>query len=416
MKENNTQVFLENALLLENLQGGIVYSDYDPPFHLRYATEGMVHLSGYTQEELIQMEQMQLVHPDDVESLSEEVGIQFSKGNTFEVEYRLLRKDGNYVHVLDRAKVVEHEDGQKYIHCLLTDITSIKEMEKELRIEEEKLKIALFQSGTVIFEMNVKTNQITFSENYEQVFQEETPTGDINEMMTCWVHPKDLHLVQNEFQKIVDGEQQCNFESRFKDKQKGYIWVAVYITAVRDEHNEMCAIIGSIQNIDEQHRKMDELMDLSLKDSLTDIYNRNAMEKFVNECQEESGALMILDVDSFKSINDEFGHAYGDTILKQMTQVIADILPENALFGRLGGDEFLIYVTGMNAIEIQSLSKRIVEIVRTITYNNGESASISLGAACKDKIDGCFDALYRQADIALYKSKNDGKDRFYLYQ
>lgn len=123
----------ENNFLLENIQGGIVYSDFDPPFRLRYVTEGMCQLSGYTHEELRTLEQMDIVHPDDADRLIEDVGRQFAAGDVFEVEYRLLRKDGSFVYALDRAKAVAHENGKKYIHCLLTDITCLKQTQPQPR-------------------------------------------------------------------------------------------------------------------------------------------------------------------------------------------------------------------------------------------------------------------------------------------
>ena len=419
MDESFTSISHENSFLLENIQGGIVYSDYDPPFHLRYVTEGMTHLSGYTQEQLLHMEQMQLVHEDDIEPLSEEVGRQFALGDTFEVEYRLKRSDGTYLHVLDRAKAVLHEDGRRYIHCLLTDITDLKEMELALQLSQQKYKLAIQQGGNVILDYDLPTHSLTFSENYPEVFGSAAPEGDLLTLVKeGWTTPDFEAPLIELFQNVAQSKKSAGMELEIHTDKQGYMWCSLHLTPVTASDGKLYALVACLRNIDKEKRHLEVLTELSQKDGLTGVYNRATMEQLVNEylgsCADEaSGAMMVMDIDCFKSINDRYGHAHGDDVLIKLSRTVEKILPDGSLLGRLGGDEFLIFVPGIDGDRpLSQLSQDIVEGVRNSFADAKTPLTVSLGAAPCDADLDSFTRLYRDADCALYESKKRGRNDY----
>lgn len=422
MDESFTSISHENSFLLENIQGGIVYSDYDPPFHLRYVTEGMTHLSGYTQEQLLQMEQMQLVHEDDVQSLTEEVGRQFASGDTFEVEYRLKRRDGTYRHVLDRAKAVLHEDGKRYIHCLLTDVTDLKEMELALQLSQEKYRLAIQQSGNVVLDYDLPTLSLTFSDNYQEVFGSTAPQGDLRTLIKKgWTTPAYAAPLLELFQKVAHSKESAGMELEIHTDKRGYVWCSLHLTPVTTPDGELYALVACLRNIDEEKRHLEALTELSQKDGLTGVYNRATMEQLVNEyldtCTDKvPGAMMIMDIDCFKDINDRFGHSHGDDVLIKLSRAVEKILPDGSLLGRLGGDEFLIFVPGINdSRSLSRLSKDIVEGVRSDFVDDKTPLTVSLGAVLSDEDLDNFTRLYRDADCALYQSKKQGRNDYTIF-
>lgn len=408
--------FLENSFLLENLQGGIVYSDYDPPFHLRYATEGMTRLSGYTHDELLRKEQMQLVHEDDVERLTAEVVDQFSRGDTFEVEYRLKRKDGSCVHVLDRAKAVLHDDGKRYIHCMLTDVTELKTMEQALKLSEEKYRLAIQGSGNVVFEWNDDTGEISFSENYRQVFFGEPPEGPLGVLLRDgWIDESSRRHFEALAQAAARSKEPGSMELKVRDGEGRYVWSSLSLTPLADGNGVVHAVVGCLRNIDDAKRRMELLTELSQRDGLTRALNRVAIEAVVNQQVADGGggALAIVDVDDFKRVNDEYGHDRGDDVLVALADTVRGLLSDEASFARLGGDEFLLFLPEpCSDDEVERFARGIVEEVEAAFAQCTPPITVSLGAVRCGGGRNDFRTLYHAADQALYRTKDNGRNGY----
>lgn len=446
MKQSDfhSQAILQNVFLLENIQGGIVYSDYEPPFHLRYATEGMARLSGYAREELLTMQQMDLVHEDDIPALVEDVTRQFATGDTFEVEYRLKRKDGSYVHVLDRAKAVEHEDGKKYIHCLLTDITELKCMELDLRLSKEKYKIAMQQCGYAILEYDPATTALSASENYTQIFGGLAPCGALADFArSTVVAPAHATIFLQLFDITLRTKCSASMELQVQDKSNQYIWALLQLTPLVNTAGKVYAVLGCLHNIDARKRRLQELTDLAQRDGLTGAYNRTTVESFVNRHLEpptpkqeagqgaasrhaanpgsddarRSGALLIVDIDNFKHINDTFGHDMGDELLISMVERLRSLLQPQDLLGRLGGDEFLIYIPNAKDLDsITALAANIVRSGRHTLHGAEQPVTVSVGVALCGQQCRNFKTLYKNADMALYEVKRRGRNGYHVFQ
>lgn len=424
MYKNNleSQLSLENTLLLENIQGGILFSDVEPPYHLRYVTPGMVELSGYTQEELLNLVQMDIVHPDDIDTLLEDVCRQFAVGNTFEVTYRLLRKDGSFVHVLDRARIVTHDDGNKYIHCILTDITHLKELERSIRLSQEKYRIAMELSGSVIIEYIIDTGVMNVSENFDKVFpNKKVASDDIITVTDGLQLQKANPSLSQLFQNTAKLKKPTSIECQLDVNRGEDVWCNVHMTPVKSDSGAVYAIIACLQNIDKQKHELEALMDLSKRDPLTGVLNCSALEEYTNEQLANSepdrySALIIMDVDKFKYINDNFGHTTGDSILTSITSLTMSVIPDSALLGRLGGDEFLVFLGNQSSLEdINDIANAIVSIVGDKYKNSDTPVTVSLGVAISTPDIVSFKQLYKKADTALYETKGNGRNGYTLY-
>lgn len=417
----DSNIILQNIFLLENIQGGIVYSDYDPPFWLRYSTEGMTRLSGYTKEELLTMRQMDLVHEDDIPMLTEDIEQQLSVGDTFEVEYRLKRKDGSFVYVLDRTKVVPHENGKKYIHCLLTDITELKHMEQDLRLSEEKYKIAMQQSGNAILEYT-PDGELKISENYDLIFGIKAPSGTLEELAhKGWVAQAHVMPLLTLFADTLAQKKNAYMELQIQVQNGRHVWSSLHLTPLTSPFGAVYAIVGCLQNIDARRRHLETLTRLSQKDGLTNTYNRATMEAVINQHMTSDqgssrGALIILDVDHFKNINDTLGHDAGDDLLIRLVGTIRSVLQPGHLLGRLGGDEFLIFTSQPTTrTELATMAQRIVEHVDNTYRNSRYPITVSLGVALCSPQCCTFKALYKNADVALYETKRRGRNGFGIF-
>jgi diguanylate cyclase (GGDEF)-like protein len=172
----------------------------------------------------------------------------------------------------------------------------------------------------------------------------------------------------------------------------------------------------------ERYRREKEIARLAERDPLTALYNRRALEKraprlLADVSAERPGALLLIDIDNFKLVNDQYGHIAGDRLLIALSEMIRSLLPRNALTARLGGDEFVILLNG-------ATSERIVELGNVLreqflgttaqTFPTTEPVTLSLGATLFEVPPASLAALIEQGDTALYESKRGGRNRIRL--
>ncbi len=158
-------------------------------------------------------------------------------------------------------------------------------------------------------------------------------------------------------------------------------------------------------------------------DLLTGIYNRMATELYIKKHLTLTGthtkcALLIIDLDNFKQINDCFGHVYGDECLKEVGLKLKNIFRKNDIVGRVGGDEFFVFIKDYETLNL--IQKKSIEICTALTKtyeknNVSIKISASIGVCLYPEHGTSFDTLYEKADIALYKAKSNGKNNYYIF-
>jgi diguanylate cyclase len=177
-------------------------------------------------------------------------------------------------------------------------------------------------------------------------------------------------------------------------------------------------LLGKQRELAIAHR---ELMVLASTDPLTSCLNRRAFTAMVDRyldriaAQEagHSGALLVIDIDHFKTINDRFGHVCGDEALKAIAQAIRQALREFDIFGRIGGEEFSVFLPAVNRARAGIVADRIRTEVLATELNLGEGScrlSVSVGGVTFDR-ETSFSELYRHADQRLYEAKRNGRNR-----
>lgn len=194
-------------------------------------------------------------------------------------------------------------------------------------------------------------------------------------------------------------------------------WIRITSKIIYNEKNVPVYVIGKISNIDYEKEEKDRLLDKAQKDGLTNIFNAAYIRKLTAESlatlpTNKNGALLILDIDYFKSINDTYGHLIGDNILINVAKVLDRSFGDDDIVGRLGGDEFSIYIRDIvNKEELVSKCNDVYEQIHLIKLPNGKSLSISMGVVIA-RHGQEYDELYQIADDALYDSKKQGRDKY----
>ena len=168
----------------------------------------------------------------------------------------------------------------------------------------------------------------------------------------------------------------------------------------------------------ERYRREKRIARLAARDPLTALYNRRALEVRAprlldNVSNAQPGALLLIDIDNFKLVNDLHGHAAGDRLLVALSEMIRIVLPQGALAARLGGDEFVILLGDASIERVVTLSGTLrgrFQQVAAQTFATPEAVTLSIGATLINQPPASLTALIEQGDVALYESKRGGRD------
>ena len=232
------------------------------------------------------------------------------------------------------------------------------------------------------------------------------------------IHPEDAHIRQAIQAVHTSGQSVIQGELRLKNLNGNYYWYRMNATVFRDESGRPVQLLGSIFDVDEQRNKEIKLMEQAQTDSLTNILNKGAFHEQMNRMLAESGqmtALYIIDLDNFKSVNDNLGHAMGDKVLTDVADKLVELFGSRECVGRIGGDEFAAFLTG--SITEAQITERAAQICKRMqqtytSYTAEVHVSVSIGVAVCPADGTDYDVLYRSADAALYKVKGSGKNMY----
>lgn len=209
------------------------------------------------------------------------------------------------------------------------------------------------------------------------------------------------------------------YEVPMRRRDGGTIWLSVNAGWRRDPNGRVLGIEGIARNITEQRETSDRLRYLAGHDTLTGLCNRlrfeDRLDHAISRARRDNGrlALLFLDLDGFKAVNDTHGHHKGDETLITIAGRLGAALRDSDTVGRMGGDEFAVLLEGDVAEEdARTVAQKIIDTVRAPLPEIGQQVSTSVGIAIYPRDGSDADSLLRSADQAMYRAKKNGKNRF----
>ena len=215
--------------------------------------------------------------------------------------------------------------------------------------------------------------------------------------------------------------------------RKNQIWIGIIKNKTKDGR-EFWLEQTIIPKIDEKNHSLKKYLSVSIDitdkklleemasiDKLTGIYNRRMLDEFLQKTidvvsrHNEELSLIIIDIDYFKNVNDTYGHVEGDNVLFQVSKIISENLRSSDIFGRYGGEEFLIICTKTDKNSAFILAEKLRNAIKNHEFPNVGEKTISLGIAEFEKNDK-VKSLLEKADLALYKAKNNGRNKTIIYE
>ncbi|WP_258106712.1 diguanylate cyclase [Christensenella minuta] len=274
------------------------------------------------------------------------------------------------------------------------------------------------------FQVYALMNEYFFEYNYDTdiMFVSIPPKEGENQPALLEFNSKDLNGKDAEkyraFLDIIRCREDGIHEVRLLCTDGCRHWLRIALETVCDNDRPVYAI-GKINVIDKEKREKETLLKKSQHDSLTHIYNAETSFELVSEAltglgSGDMGALLLIDVDHFKSINDTYGHLHGDEILREVASLLEGSFRKEDIVGRPGGDEFIVYMK--NIRDTRTLTEKCASLcaqMHGISIEPGKHLTVSIGAAASAG-GMTYSKLYQLADRALYKAKELGRDTFYL--
>lgn len=325
------------------------------------------------------------------------------------------------IHIAIRGRLVKGENGEAdRLLCTLTDISRCFEMKDEICVQKKRCELLTEQIRDIVFEWDCDKKQMTYSKYFGDKFGYEPQINDFPEgfINLGMVYREDRQRFLNLFATINMGSAYSEDELRIRKNDGTYLWCRMCIMAVRGENKQLRRIIGAVFDIDEQKRQKDGMDAASVHDALTGLYNKRVTELMISESLNHiscsAGALMIIDIDNFKSVNELLGNDVGDETLKAAAERIRGLFREDDIIGRVGGDEIVVFMRNIKNRQIADYKAQcIVQMMdHAVADDNGDAAvqiGANVGIAFYPDDALTYSQLYSKADKALYYSKRNEK-------
>lgn len=246
------------------------------------------------------------------------------------------------------------------------------------------------------------------SPSFKEMFGiDEQSFYDDCELMFKLVHPDDFEEFY--IKTIGQGDYSKKFVVRFRHGNGKYIWTEDFATPIYDESGRLIGIEGSHRDITERIRLEKELEYRSSHDKMTGTYNRDFFEEYsdnLNNQVDSKVGIIVCDLNGLKSLNDNFGHKYGDMMIKEFGKLLNKYSSENIIVSRIGGDEFSIILTGVDEIYIFNIVNSINDDIIKFNESSEEiKINMSIGFAVSQNSLGNMNSLFIMADKRMYQDK-----------
>ena len=294
----------------------------------------------------------------------------------------------------------------------------------EIVVSEDRYKTISDMSDNIIFEWNFKTNDVTFSNNFNKKFSYRPPTDHFADsfLVKAKLHPDDADRYRSDLDQLEKGKNLENNEYRIKNIYGDFIWVLIRTATLNDADGKPLKAVGVMVDIDRAKKSEAKLTEQASFDALTELYNRETVESQIDneislsEMRKSEMAVLFIDVDDFKHFNDDYSHATGDQVLKFLAKTIKDTVDGIGFAGRYGGDEFIAMIRNAETNSPAHIAQTLIDkLAAGFDADIGErlSISVSIGiAVIKDDYNTRVEYLIGKADDAMYSVKKSGKSNY----
>jgi len=406
-------------VLVENLRDGVFLIQDGI---VKFCNLAFAQMLGYLPSELIQQRYMDSVAPT---SFNEQLNRKMDreKGSRVVQAYQieLVCKDRSIRRFAIRADAVDYEGGIASTGTM-RDITQEARSQKVLVEAEAKYRSLFTEAVVGMFRTTFSGELLEVNQTLAELLGFESPSaalaviGNIAEVYANEVDRESTRRRLREEGRIF------NIERQLRRRDGTSIWVLCNVRAVTDVNGVQSSIEGSVQDITERRAAAQKLEFQAQHDTLTGLLNRFGfsleLARFLNDPQQRQAAVLLIDLDGFKVVNDSLGHAVGDDLLVSFAHRLTALCPPSTVVSRYGGDEFILLAQNVDGAAAKDLARHVLQGMRPGFQMSQHlvfsSASIGIALVGADA-EQLSEHVLRDADVALYQAKSQGNASYALF-
>lgn len=394
-----------------------IVSETDGRGTITYVNDKFCDISGYSREELLGENHRMVKSGHHPAEFYDDLWATISHGKIWHGEICNRTKGGALYWVRATIAPFLDEGGTPFKYVgIRTDITERKDVESALK---QAQNVAHLGSWT---DDKARHRYGWSDEVFRILGLDPAQTEPSPELLLAAVHPDDRELVEQISAASLQGSEPLDFEHRIIRANDGAVrWVHRRCVHVSDPQGNVVRSDGTVQDVTERYEAQAEVLRLAMTDYLTGLANRTEFHKAFGSHLERAArdggtlALLLVDLDKFKPVNDDFGHQVGDAVLQQVAEVFRRHCRPSDVVARWGGDEFAVLMA--EPVDRQSAGRtaeRLIAEIRRQMVVRGQQVRIgaSIGIAVYPEDGGGEDDLTFKADVALYRAKDRGRNTY----
>jgi diguanylate cyclase (GGDEF)-like protein/PAS domain S-box-containing protein len=417
--------------LVENIPAVAYIADSDEHGTLRYVSPQIERLLGRPAEAFLADHDLwyRCIHPDDVVRVRDEEARAWASGVPFDLEFRMLHRDGHELWVWDKEGLVgDGAEPPRFSQGVLIDVTPVRETESALADERHRAQRYLDIAGAIIVVLDGNARVSLLNRAGHELLG--YPDGALlgADWFDAAVPAADRAAARETYLQLLDGDaDDAVHESTVVTREGEQRVIAWRHTAMRGADGRATATMSSGVDLTERRAAEEQIAFLAYHDSLTGLPNRALLQEHLELAlararrQGQGVALLYLDLDGFKLVNDSLGHPAGDELLCHVTMRLQERRRGMDLLARQGGDEFLLLLADLDRADAEGAARGVADgllraLGKPFTISGAEfhiGASIGISLYPRDAADA--DELLRHADASMYEAKAAGRNGVTVY-
>ncbi len=392
--------------------------------NVRYVSPAFEAILGYPASETTNMSGLEFVHPDDIEAVRAAIAQNVPSARTTGAEARMRHRDGHWRWFDLLVTDLSDDPSVGGWVANLRDVTERKASEAALNQAQEAFRHA-FDDAAIGMGLVDLAGRILRSNRAMAALLGRTQDELVGVEIRDLTHPDDRAISNEQRERLNRNEiDSYRLEKRYVRPDGSLVWAALSVSAVRNLAGDPIYQIGQLEDITARKALADRLAYEAAHDSMTGLANRTTFTERVKTAlaaprkHNRTLAVLFIDLDHFKVVNDSLGHAFGDELVVVVAQRLRNTIRPGDVIARFGGDEFMVLCNNLTGVKaVRAIARRLLQAVaEPISLTTDEVfVTASIGIAISNGEDTA-ETLVRHADAAMYQAKSDGRARTVVFE